>query len=237
MGRARDLQLPALKMWWKRELRMRRFPLGGHAGGFRWGFREAAKEQPLEAVPEARGCPASLRVWLLLLSWPGGGRAVHWRAERKGKGLWSQKKLARLAEPRFLHRPPTPDLLTPNRPHHTCAGPPVGGTHREEAVQSFATLSASPCPQAPGPAPLRCLVQSLASELQGRTGRGLGQMLWLAERIPPETRLGLGQAFGTLSSVTMRLLQVVLAAVFIIFQLPPGRSTLKDPVTCVVESA
>ncbi|XP_047713182.1 uncharacterized protein LOC125164466 isoform X10 [Prionailurus viverrinus] len=43
--------------------------------------------------------------------------------------------------------------------------------------------------------------------------------------------------FRTLSSVTMRLLQVVLAAVFIIFQLPPRRSTLKDPVTCVVESA
>ncbi|XP_058575857.1 uncharacterized protein LOC131506338 isoform X5 [Neofelis nebulosa] len=37
-------------------------------------------------------------------------------------GLWSQKKLARLAEPRFLHRPPTPDLLNPNRARPMISG-------------------------------------------------------------------------------------------------------------------
>ncbi|XP_058575848.1 uncharacterized protein LOC131506338 isoform X1 [Neofelis nebulosa] len=38
------------------------------------------------------------------------------------QGLWSQKKLARLAEPRFLHRPPTPDLLNPNRARPMISG-------------------------------------------------------------------------------------------------------------------
>ncbi|XP_040345753.1 uncharacterized protein LOC121039607 isoform X5 [Herpailurus yagouaroundi] len=126
------------------------------------------------------------------------------------QGLWSQKKLARLAEPRFLHRPPTPDLLTPNRPDHTCTGPPVGGTHREEAVQS---------------SPSTCLVLGTDRDVHRdpvapSAYRQVRTATWVTSCDPRAS--GRWEAFGTLSSVTMRLLQVVLAAVFIIFQVLPA---------------
>lgn len=61
----------------------------------------------------------------------------------KPSSLWFQEKRGTLTEPHFLHRPPTPDLLTPAgpgqcflaRPH--LHRPPVKGTHGEEGVHRW----------------------------------------------------------------------------------------------------